>query len=115
MNTNSEPKSGSGVDWRRLFLGISLILTICASQWCVFFWMLPRWLAGNPVGMLGVPVIVIPGLLANWFMIARFVAVGGSAPQRFIIGLLGSLFLAFVLVAVAIDHMNHQPPTYHGP
>lgn len=115
MSANPETKSGSGVVWRRLLFGMSLILIICALQWCLFFWMLPRWMAGNPVGMLGVPVILVPGLLANWFVIARFVAIDGSAPQRFIIGLLGSLFLAFVLVAAGLEHMNHLPPTYHGP
>lgn len=115
MNANTETKSGSGVIWRRIFLGVSLVLTICVAQWCVFFWMLPRWMAGNPVGMLGVPVILLHGLLANWLVITRFVVVGGSAPQRFIIGLLGSLFLAFILVAAGLEQMNHLPPTYHGP
>lgn len=115
MKANPETKSGAVVVWRRRFWGMSLILAICALQWGLFFWMLPRWLAYNTLGMLGAPGILVPGLLANWFVIGHFIAVGGSASERFLNGLLGSLFLAFILVAAALSHLNRLPPTYMGP
>ncbi len=95
-------------------LGIGLVVVVYAIQWFAFMSLCVRS-QHSPLGILIVPVILIPGWLASGLILGALVINRADGGKHYLMGLIVALFTTFFLVAAGLNELNKFAPTYHGP
>ena len=114
MSTHSKLPGAPRLIGERRLLGICLVVAVYAIQ-CFAFMALWIRAQHSPLGILIVPLILIPGWLASGLILGALVIRRGDGVRHFLIGLIVALFATICLVAAGLNHLNNLAPTYHGP